>query len=125
MSAWATLLGLLLLGLVPPCASGIEVGGATIQEPPSVAVEGNQEPPPPPGQTKISFKPPQLDEEEQESMVIPPVYRCDACRAVAFQVQRGFVAAEVKKQGHTNKRLREMELLEATEHLCNKDTRCA
>ena len=114
MSAWATLLGLLLLGLVPPCASDIEVGGATIQEPP-----------PPPGQTKISFKPPQLDEEEQESMVIPPVYRCDACRAVAFQVQRGFVAAEVKKQGHTNKRLREMELLEATEHLCNKDTRCA
>ena len=55
----------------------------------SVMDEG---PPPPPGQQKISFKPPQLDEEESESVALPDVYRCHACAAVAYQVESQYVA---------------------------------
>jgi hypothetical protein len=36
------------------------------------------------------------------------------------QIQLGLMRAEVKKQGHTNKRLREMELLAVTETICDR-----
>ncbi len=47
----------------------------------------------PPGQQKISFKPPQLDEEESESMTLPDAYRCDACAAIAYQIEAQCVAS--------------------------------
>eukprot|EP01049_Picozoa_sp_SAG25_P018416 SAG25_NODE_5279_length_679_cov_0.731034_2_plen_75_part_01 len=39
-----------------------------------------------PTPTKMSFKPPQLDEEESESRTVPAVYRWDVCAAVAYQI---------------------------------------
>ena len=55
---------------------------------------------------------PQLDEEESESIMIPAAYRCDACAAVAYQLQAGLQAAEARRPG---RQLRVAELLEAFE----------
>ena len=43
---------------------------------------------PRPGEQKISFKPPQLDEEESESLAVPAQYKCDVCAAIAYQIER-------------------------------------
>ena len=68
---------------------------------------------------------PQLDEEESESITIPAAYRCDACAAVAYQLQVGLQAAEARRPG---RQLRVAELLEAFEDaeagLCAQ-ARCA
>ena len=44
---------------------------------------------------KLSFKPPQLSEEEERSPLIPDLMRCDGCLAVAHQEHciKPFVAA--------------------------------
>eukprot|EP01043_Picozoa_sp_COSAG02_P034681 COSAG02_NODE_2440_length_8858_cov_73.811965_3_plen_166_part_00 len=46
-----------------------------------------EKPPVPPGAQRISFKPPQMDEEESESTSLPDAYRCDACAAIAYQIE--------------------------------------
>ena len=69
--------------------------------------EAPEPPPPPPKKKKkkqkqaetLNFKAPKLDEEESESTSIPVRYRCEACAAVAFQIQRGLLAAEIKYAG--------------------------
>ena len=38
------------------------------------------------GSEKLSFKTPELDDEEGNSPWIPDNLRCDACKAVAYQV---------------------------------------
>ncbi len=37
--------------------------------------------------TKMTFRPPQLTEEEERSPQLPKVMRCDACWAVSYQVK--------------------------------------
>lgn len=39
------------------------------------------------GERKISLEPPVLSAEESRSRFIPKNYKCDACRAIAFQVR--------------------------------------
>ena len=41
----------------------------------------------PPGAQRITFKPPQMDEEETDSLTLPDAYRCDACAAIAYQIE--------------------------------------
>eukprot|EP01045_Picozoa_sp_COSAG04_P004895 COSAG04_NODE_219_length_19842_cov_1164.283695_15_plen_168_part_00 len=64
-----------------------------------------------PTPTKMSFKPPQLDEEESESRTVPAVYRCDVCAAVAYQIEEQFQRAEKNKSAKRKRRLSEMEIL--------------
>eukprot|EP01043_Picozoa_sp_COSAG02_P074050 COSAG02_NODE_14654_length_1251_cov_0.945312_1_plen_97_part_10 len=61
-----------------------------------------------PTPTKMSFKPPQLDEEESESRTVPAVYRCDVCAAVAYQIEEQFQRAEKNKSAKRKRRLSEM-----------------
>lgn len=45
----------------------------------------------PPGATSFSFKPPEINEEEQHSSRIPSNLVCDGCKAVAYQVNIKYV----------------------------------
>eukprot|EP01052_Picozoa_sp_SAG31_P042841 SAG31_NODE_6934_length_1844_cov_2.869341_2_plen_206_part_00 len=74
------------------------------------------------GMQKISFKPPKLDEEENDSMVIPPQYRCDSCRGIAHQMNSGLLKAE-KRKSKTGKKLNAAELIDTFEsRICVKKT---
>lgn len=45
------------------------------------------EQPTPPGTQKMSFKPPQLDDEAQWSEHMPSTLTCEGCKAVAYMVR--------------------------------------
>ena len=100
----ATLRVLLLAGAALSAGAVDEVtyGSASAAE-----AEEMMEPTP----TKMSFKPPQLDEEESESRTVPAVYRCDVCAAVAYQIEEQFQRAEKNKSAKRKRRLSEMEIL--------------
>ena len=53
-------------------------------------------------------------------MVIPSQYRCDACAAIAYQIQRGLLDAELGKlHGLRRKALSDVELIETLdEQVC-------
>lgn len=69
----------------------------------------------------ISFKPPELDEEEQESKVLPKQYRCDACQATAYQMARTLNKLETSRgPSLREKPLKEFEYLEALEQICER-----
>lgn len=38
------------------------------------------------GEKKISFRAPQLTEEESESFFVPSDFNCDVCKVIAYQV---------------------------------------
>ena len=62
---------------------------------------------------KMSFKPPQLNEEEERSPHLIEEMGCDSCTAVAYQLHKAF------ENGHKNfkskdKRLKESEILDRT-----------
>ena len=38
------------------------------------------------GEQKLTFKTPELTDEESKSRTIPESFKCDACKAVTFQV---------------------------------------
>lgn len=70
-----------------------------------------------PGMQKMSFKPPQLNEEEERSPHLLEEMSCDSCKAVAFQLHKTF------QEGHKNfkrqdYRLPESEVLDRTEKTC-------
>ncbi len=64
-----------------------------------------------PGTQKLSFKPPQLDEEEERSPLIPDVQRCDGCFAAAHQMHLAFARAH-KNFRDSKKRLKESQILD-------------
>lgn len=44
----------------------------------------------PRGGTKMSFKPPTLDDEAEGSHHVPSALNCEGCKAIAYQVVLGF-----------------------------------
>jgi len=80
------------------------------------------------GMDKIgSFTPPEMNAEETDSVVLPRRLRCDACRAIAYQMGEGLVAANRPGSSYTTKkgkkRMKESVYLEAFDKTCrgNKD----
>jgi hypothetical protein len=49
------------------------------------------------GETKMSFKAPQLTEEEEREVFLPAGMKCDGCQAVATQWNRTFAREEEEK----------------------------
>ena len=64
------------------------------------------------GTQKLTFKPPQLSEEEESSPLIPDQMRCDGCWAVAHQMHLASQAAH--KNFKPSRRLRESDVLDIT-----------
>ncbi|GFU26981.1 marginal zone B- and B1-cell-specific protein [Nephila pilipes] len=69
---------------------------------------------PPPGK-KISLPIPQLSDEETESNHMPHHLKCDACLAVAYQIEKAFSKEKKKKTT-----LKEYDVLEIVENICTK-----
>ncbi|XP_035204578.1 marginal zone B- and B1-cell-specific protein-like [Stegodyphus dumicola] len=67
----------------------------------------------PPGE-KMSLSVPKLSEEETESNHMPNHLKCDACLAVAYQIQVGF--KELKKK---SPKVKESDVLDVLEQICN------
>jgi hypothetical protein len=66
----------------------------------------------------MSFSPPAADEEEQLSTVLPERYKCDGCRAVAFQLAQAFGRTESRRgestRGHALPEWQYMEIIDET-----------
>ena len=69
---------------------------------------------------KISFKPPEMDEQMQESVVLHPSLRCEACQAIAYHWSTGFDKLEKRLSVGGKKPLPEFEMLEVLEEACEK-----
>ncbi|KAG8183137.1 hypothetical protein JTE90_024438 [Oedothorax gibbosus] len=65
---------------------------------------------------KISLSVPKLSEEEIESNHIPYHMKCDACMAVAYQIQEAFWKKELSKKSL----LKESDVIDILEHVCYK-----
>ena len=74
----------------------------------------------PVGQQRMSFKPPQLSDEEEMSLHMPAYLACDACVAVSNQLVGGFMYAHRHVAIVTD--LPEYEVLEALEEVCTYQT---
>ena len=68
-------------------ADEVTYGSSYVMDDPQDPAGSVEKPPVPPGAQRISFKPPQMDEEETESTSLPDAYRCDACAAIAYQIE--------------------------------------
>lgn len=96
---WARMRGLCLLVAV--------VGWARAVDEVSFGSRGGSHEPRP-GEQKISFKPPQLDEEESDSLAVPAQYKCDVCAAIAYQIEGQCVTPHrptdtgTRARAHTN-----------------------
>lgn len=66
---------------------------------------------------KISFKSPELNEEEQFSTHMPGGLECDACTAIAYQMKTQLEKAEIG-----GKRMKESEYLDVFETICSGKT---
>jgi hypothetical protein len=65
-----------------------------------------------------SIKIPNENEEESKSNVLPDEYRCEACGAVAWQMQSALRKAELKRKGG-KKRLKEIEVFDTLANVCS------
>jgi len=74
----------------------------------------------PPGQQRMSFKPPQLSDEEEMSLHMPAYLACDACVAVSNQLIGGFMNAH--RHTALEKDLPEADVIEALEDVCTYQT---
>jgi len=81
------------------------------EEVPASEVEGL-----PPGQQRMTFKPPQLSDEEERSPHIPAYLACDACTAIATQVELALWRTQ-KSAGMKN-RLKHWQVIEVLEEAC-------
>merc|ERR1712179_12692 len=79
-------------------------------------VHGSQVESLPPGQRMMSFKPPQLSDEEERSPHIPAYLACDACMAIATQIELSLWVHQ--KQAGAKKRLKHWQVIEALEEAC-------
>jgi len=71
------------------------------------------------GEQSISFKPPQMDEEEELSKVLPKQYRCDVCQGTVYQMHVKLNKVEQRRgPSLRDKALKEFEYLEAIEDVC-------
>jgi hypothetical protein len=70
-----------------------------------------------PGEMKV--KVPNENEEESKSTALPDEYRCEACAAVAWQLQYGLRKAELRRSKGGEKRLREIELMDTITNICS------
>ena len=68
----------------------------------------------------MKFDMPQPDEEEQNSIVLPPRYKCDACRAVAHQWELAFRVEGARRGGRagTSNPLKEWRYTEIIDDVC-------
>ena len=70
--------------------------------------------------TRMSFKPPQLSDEEERSPHMPAYLACDACSAVTIQLENGL------KHSHRHismdKNLKQWDVIEALEMTCRYET---
>jgi len=78
---------------------------------------GNQDPDLPPGTQRMSFKPPQLSDEEERSQHMPEYLACDACTAAANRIDNAFHQAH----RHT-KELKLWRVIEVLEETCRYRT---
>ncbi|NXG35514.1 MZB1 protein, partial [Dromaius novaehollandiae] len=78
--------------------------------------------PPAPAQPSHSMSSPRLSAEETHSAHMPEHLRCDACRAIAFQIREHLGKAESKRSPSrkAGAELRESEYMEALEKSCSQ-----
>lgn len=75
----------------------------------------------PPGMSTISYKQPELTEEEQKSNYFPKGMLCDACQIVVFELGTSMALKESKiPKSRKKKTLGEIDLMEITEEACEK-----
>ncbi|XP_077999365.1 marginal zone B- and B1-cell-specific protein-like [Glandiceps talaboti] len=72
-----------------------------------------------PNSGKLSFKTPDLSDEEAHSQHLPPELKCDACRILAYTMKEKFDAAHKKRP--SLKKLPESEVIDMLETVCNAE----
>jgi len=75
---------------------------------------------PRPGETKKTFKPPDLTEEEKDEIFLPQSMKCDGCQAIAIQWSKMFHKAHLHKK--KSFRLGEGAVIETIERACEAAT---
>jgi len=96
---------------VPDTVKELNLGG--------VKDEGKSKPPP--GMSSISYKQPELTEEEQKSQYFPKSFLCDACQIVTYELGTDLAKKESKIPKKKKKRtLGEIDLLEVIEEVCDR-----
>lgn len=73
-----------------------------------------------PGERKMTFKPPQLTEEEEKEVFLPKSMKCDGCQAVATQWDKTFAKAHLSRK--KDYRLDEGQVFETMERACEPAT---
>ncbi|KAL5019388.1 hypothetical protein ScPMuIL_005110 [Solemya velum] len=66
---------------------------------------------------ELRFTPPDLDDEDAHSVVLPDIYKCDGCRLLAFRMTEALKNAEAKMKP-TQKKLYESQILDALDQVC-------
>ena len=106
-------LNFLLLGLLFTAVSNVAAEEDDIVEDEEDAPEiENMPPEAPPGTKKMSFKPPQLSEEEEKLNWMPDMMKCDGCLAVAYQFHLAFSKGHVNRENNPKWRLTEGDVIE-------------
>ncbi|XP_002737512.1 marginal zone B- and B1-cell-specific protein-like [Saccoglossus kowalevskii] len=67
---------------------------------------------------KLSFKTPDLSDEEAHSLHLPTALKCDACRILAYSIRESFDEAHRKRP--SLKRLPESDLIDILENKCDQ-----
>jgi len=94
-----------------------------VKSEPETVEQLNKADAPPPGmkQNSISYKQPELTEEEQKSNYFPQGMLCDACQIVVFELGTSMALKESKIPKKSKKKtLGEIDLMEITEDACDK-----
>jgi hypothetical protein len=73
------------------------------------------------GLTKVSFKTPDLTDEESYSLFLPESMKCDACQAIAYQLYKKFTDFNAKNKQFKYK-LPESEVIDLIESVCSWQT---
>ena len=64
------------------------------------------------GLKKMTFKPPELSDEEKYSIRMPEIHKCDACMAIAYTLHTQLQIKHLKNQHIKQFRIPESELLD-------------
>lgn len=72
----------------------------------------------PDGTQKMTFKPPNVSDEEKHSNFMPEQLKCDACRIVAYQLYINFKQFNKAHKNYKNN-LPESEILDIVDGVCN------
>ena len=66
----------------------------------------------PPGTSKMSFKPPQLTEEQEKLNWMPDEMKCDGCLAVSYQIHATFARGHLHHEDNKEWRLHEGDVID-------------